>query len=91
MEKKPLKNEELETIAGGFPDGELPAGTLLCPRCGEPGDKLKLVTTGKIDLEGSQLQQLVPDNTMKVYYCPQCGFAFMVYGPFWEKRDYHPE
>lgn len=32
MEKKTLKSEELETIAGGFPDGELPAGTLLCPR-----------------------------------------------------------
>lgn len=91
MEKKTLKNEELETIAGGFPDGELPMGRLLCPRCGEPGDRLKLLTTGTINLEGSHLQQLVPDNTVTVYNCPQCGFAFLVYGPFWEKTDYYPE
>jgi hypothetical protein len=85
MEKKELETVELAKIAGGFPDGEMPAGKLLCIRCGAGEDDLELIDEGTVNLDGYAIESLVPDKTLRAYKCKVCGMRFVVYGPFWQK------
>lgn len=85
MEKKELNTVELENIAGGFPDGELPNGQLVCLRCGAGKEAMELIDEKPINLDGSALAPLVPDKTARTYVCRMCGMRMVVYGPFWKK------
>ena len=82
---KELTHEELEQVAGGYPDGDFPDGVNVCPRCG--GKELTLEHETTIDSFGSQvIDSIVTDRVIKVYVCKECGCRFYRYGPFYEIR-----
>ena len=59
MEKKELEAKELAGIAGGYPDGELPGGKLLCIRCGAGEEELELIDEGTVNLDGYAMRFVV--------------------------------
>ena len=84
MERRILNNEELGMVSGGgFPNGELPAGAHICPRCGS-GD-LELLNESVVEDSGNPtIDSILTDKTHRLYKCNECGFSFWRYGPFWE-------
>ena len=68
MEKKELETVELAKIAGGFPDGELPAGRLLCIRCGAGEEELELIDEGTVNLDGYAIGGLAVGETHREMY-----------------------
>ena len=84
MEEKKLNAENLRKAGGGFPNGELPPGVNVCPRCGEP-QNLTLAGEKVLDTFGSaSIDAFVPDMTVREYVCGACGLTFKRYGNFYE-------
>ena len=85
MERKILSNEELSMVSGGgFPNGEMAEGVLICPRCGANKDLELLNETVVEDSGYPTIDSLLTDKTRRLYKCSDCGFSFWRYGPFWE-------
>ncbi|MBQ9007635.1 MAG: hypothetical protein IJ092_14885 [Atopobiaceae bacterium] len=81
--ERELSTEELEKVAGGFPDGDFPEGVNICPRCG--GSDLTVKGEGTVDSFGSPVvDSVVTNKSFVVYECNECGCRFYRYGPFYE-------
>lgn len=81
--KRELSAEELDKIAGGYPDGDFPEHINVCPRCG--GSDLSLTVDATVESFGSPvIDSIVTDKNIKVYVCDYCQCRFYRYGPFYE-------
>ena len=88
MEKKMLSKEELDLVAvGGFPNGEFPEGTNLCPRCGEKEGLTLLHETIVENTGNPTIESTLKDKTYRLFKCPTCGCIFWRYGNFYEFTD----
>jgi len=84
--KRELSAEELDKIAGGYPDGDFPENVNVCPRCG--GSDLSLTVETTLETFGSSvIDSIVTDKALKVYACDDCQCRFYRYGPFYEFSD----
>ena len=78
-----LSLEELDKIAGGYPDGDFPDGVNICPKCGSGNLTLTHETT--VESFGSQvIDSIVTDKVLKVNVCNECQCRFYRFGPFYE-------
>ena len=87
MSDNNINEKDLGKVSGGlgFPNGELPAGQNLCPRCGERNN-LRLVDERWIENTGNPtIESTLKDKTYRLYECSYCGMKFWRYGNFWEK------
>ncbi|MBO5609964.1 MAG: hypothetical protein J5929_06335 [Eubacterium sp.] len=87
MDKKKVELAELGRVSGGsggFPDGEMPKGVEMCPRCGNR-ENLEFIKESIItDTGHPTIDSLVTDNSYRLYRCPYCEKNFWRYGNFWE-------
>ena len=84
-ERKALDLDELESAAGGYPEGEFPDyDVYFCPRCGAKPDRLTKLGECVLENPPGKVYELVLDKTYRSYECQDCHLVFWRYGYFWE-------
>ena len=83
MEKNELTQEQLNSILGGYPDGEFKEGEeTYCPLCGCMS--LELIEEKVVNDPSSAINRLLPDKTYRTYECPMCKHHIVRYGDFYD-------